>query len=137
MSHIAAELEPMTCLQCGVMFAIDKDYFLDSIREHIGGAERPDGEGEETPENGWFYCPNGHAAFFKKTAREVYGNRVVDLSRKLEAAEAKLQASEAVVAALQPEALAYRAWINGPDGKNVRVRSRGAKGQKQKASDGA
>jgi len=83
------ELTPRVCGACGVRYGIDKDYFERSLCEHKGGAERPEGDSEDTPEDGWYYCPNGHPSHTVRTGTEVAQERCVELSRKLEMAEAK------------------------------------------------
>ena len=94
---IEVELHPLTCMACGVKYAIDKSYYENGLAEHKGGAELPDDATEDKQERGWYTCPNGHFNRRVQTTREIFQDRTVDLSRKLEAAEANAARLQAMV----------------------------------------
>ena len=79
-------LVPRVCAVCGVRFAIDADYWVESLIDQRGGAVL---EGEET--RGWYVCPNGHAQREPFSMQRMMYEKLVATTQKCERLELRCE----------------------------------------------
>lgn len=72
--HGLFSLDVITCVECGVRFAIDSIYHR-VLQNHKAGCEEPDGE----ECGGWYCCPNGHKQRYRQSCEAALRDEVLKL----------------------------------------------------------